>query len=402
MQRYLLTALIVFSHCESSFAQDLQTGQRAFVLSQQPVKALMDDGAEVVVPFGQLATVEEVVPNYIAVRFQGQYALLDPDVVLGYEDAKKYLEDLLKRKPTSQNYAIKARVEHNLRNLDTAISDADAAIELDPNNAFALTIRSSAYSLFKEFDTAEQDVDRALEIDPNFDQANSVKFYILQNTNRKEEALKFIEKAVQINPHRALYHSNRGSVLLQLGKNDEGVASFKKAIEVEPAYNSGYYFMGYHYNRIGKRDEARGYFERSAALHPKHYWSHYYLARYALEDGDINKHIKHLGLSTEAIDAPISAKNSYAWKLSTSTIDSVRDGQKAIEIAKKLVEGSVEHEHQVYQYLKTLAAAYAEAGEFEKATETLDKIDFNRYRDNMIADMYEKFQEKQPFRQEDY
>ena len=48
--------------------------------------------------------------------------------------------------------------------------------------------------------------------------------------------------------------------------------------------------------------------------------------------------------------------------------------------------------------IKTLAAAYAEVGEFEKAIETLDEIDSNRYSDNMISEMREMFEGNEPFR----
>ncbi|MCL2711164.1 MAG: tetratricopeptide repeat protein [Planctomycetaceae bacterium] len=83
-----------------------------------------------------------------------------------------------------------------------------------------------------------------------------------------------------------------------------------------------------------------------------------------------------LGLHAEAIEAlekvtevdpeDFTSINNLAWILATSPIDSVRDGARAVELAEKAAELSRRKEAFV---LSTLAAAYAEVGDFEKARE---------------------------------
>jgi tetratricopeptide (TPR) repeat protein len=58
--------------------------------------------------------------------------------------------------------------------------------------------------------------------------------------------------------------------------------------------------------------------------------------------------------------------NNLAWILSTSPIDSVRNGHRAVELAKKA--GELTRYKRAF-ILSTLAAAYAEAGDFDKARE---------------------------------
>ncbi|MBR5627213.1 MAG: hypothetical protein IKW74_06295, partial [Thermoguttaceae bacterium] len=58
--------------------------------------------------------------------------------------------------------------------------------------------------------------------------------------------------------------------------------------------------------------------------------------------------------------------NNYSWLLSTSPDDSLRDGQKALELAKEAAERSYYGESYI---LSTLAAAYAELGQFDLARE---------------------------------
>jgi membrane associated rhomboid family serine protease len=59
-----------------------------------------------------------------------------------------------------------------------------------------------------------------------------------------------------------------------------------------------------------------------------------------------------------------AAKNSLAWVLATAPIDSLRNGSRAVLLAKEACE---EMEMDDAAFLDTLAAAYAETGDFEKA-----------------------------------
>ena len=62
--------------------------------------------------------------------------------------------------------------------------------------------------------------------------------------------------------------------------------------------------------------------------------------------------------------------NNLSWVLSTSTFSEVRDGERAIELATLAAEIT---EFKQPHVLSTLAAGYAEVGEFEKAKEWIDK-----------------------------
>jgi hypothetical protein len=70
-----------------------------------------------------------------------------------------------------------------------------------------------------------------------------------------------------------------------------------------------------------------------------------------------------VGLKAEPTNADLL--NGYAWLLATSTDDSVRDGAKAVKLANRACELSGWKQ---WNMVGTLAAAYAEHGEFDKAT----------------------------------
>ena len=97
------------------------------------------------------------------------------------------------------------------------------------------------------------------------------------------------------------------------------------------------------------------------------------------------------------IDSKSGAYNSVAWLLATSPEEKSRDGRKAVEFAKRAMELSGDKDANA---LDTLAAAYAEAGDFEmavqwqiKAVESVLEEAKSRYRSRL--DLYKS---GKPFR----
>jgi Tfp pilus assembly protein PilF len=62
--------------------------------------------------------------------------------------------------------------------------------------------------------------------------------------------------------------------------------------------------------------------------------------------------------------------NNFAWVLATSPVDKVRNGRRAIELAAEACRLT---DYKQAHILSTLAAAYAEAGDFDKAKEFSQK-----------------------------
>jgi tetratricopeptide (TPR) repeat protein len=98
-----------------------------------------------------------------------------------------------------------------------------------------------------------------------------------------------------------------------------------------------------------------------------------------------------------------TALNNLSWVLSTSTIDMVRNGKRALELAKRACELT---DYKVAYILSTLAAAYAENGDFKKAIEYSQKsIDLSADDPNVnerIEDLkkeLETYKQNQPYRE---
>ena len=92
--------------------------------------------------------------------------------------------------------------------------------------------------------------------------------------------------------------------------------------------------------------------------------------------------------------------NNLAWLLATLEDDSLRNGQRALQLAQRIA--SVRQEDP--SSLDTLAAAYAETGDFSKAVDVasramaLSKQLGNEKLAAKIQSRIEKYREKQPHR----
>src|SRR5262249_3008489 len=89
--------------------------------------------------------------------------------------------------------------------------------------------------------------------------------------------------------------------------------------------------------------------------------------------------------------------NNLAWVLATSPDDKLRDGKKAIELAKEACDVT---EYKAAHILSTLAASYAETGDFDTAMDWSKKA-VELGTDNLKAQLnqeLESYQAKKPWR----
>src|SRR5947208_3139758 len=135
------------------------------------------------------------------------------------------------------------------------------------------------------------------------------------------------------NPECWMAHTNLGIVLLQKGQLNDGIAHCRAALLIRP-------------------DDADCHTVLAAALDEK---------------GETAEAIRHYEKALRIFPQSISALTNLAWLLATSPSESLRNGGKAVEIARQADQLSGGTNTVV---LRTLAAAYAETGQFGKAIES--------------------------------
>jgi tetratricopeptide (TPR) repeat protein len=159
---------------------------------------------------------------------------------------------------------------------------------------------------------------------------------------------------------------NRGTASIRKGDLDEAIADYNKAIELNPNDADAY-------DNRGKARKGKGDAQGAIADYTK-------------------------AISLDEKNAP--AYNSLAWLLATTPKQGIRDGKLAVEYARKACELT---KWQEPNYLDTLAAAYAEAGDFQYAVEwekeALEFLDFAKETREEAHQRLELYSKGQPYRE---
>ena len=90
--------------------------------------------------------------------------------------------------------------------------------------------------------------------------------------------------------------------------------------------------------------------------------------------------------------------NNLAWILATSPDDALRDGKRAIELATKACKATEYHQAHI---LSTLAAGYAETGDFSTAVHWSEEAVAigQKEQKEQLAKELESYQAKKPWRE---
>ncbi|HZZ28310.1 MAG TPA: tetratricopeptide repeat-containing serine protease family protein [Pirellulales bacterium] len=209
--------------------------------------------------------------------------------------------------------------------------------------------------------------------------AETYKFKDPQGLYYDQLAFNDARKAVELDPENSDAYLDLGMFTSNLvnAKIADGYHHFVSAVveiadKIIDAPGVPSYTKAYAYT---VRAEGRGYtpetlsdLKKADALDPyddQIYWS---VNNYYQNNDDDAQAEKFKDLSRKLQEA--RAKNLEAWRLATSSDDSKRDGKKAIQLA---TEACTVTNFNRYDYLASLAAAYAESGDYDHAVEYQQK-----------------------------
>jgi tetratricopeptide (TPR) repeat protein len=175
---------------------------------------------------------------------------------------------------------------------------------------------------------------------------------------------------LQKNPNCSMAHNNLGNALFQKGNVDEAIAHFQKALQINPDNAEACCSLGNALLRMGNVDEAIAHFQKALQIKPDYTEAHNILGYALLKKGNADEAITHFQKALQINPNYLEAQNNLAWVLATTLQASLRNGHQAVELA-----------HQANQLaggenpiiLRTLAAAYAEAGQFSDAQQSAQK-----------------------------
>jgi protein O-mannosyl-transferase len=218
-----------------------------------------------------------------------------------------------------------------------------------------------------EIDDAIAHYRSALQMQPDWWDAEYNLGTALLAKGQVDEAILHCEKAIAMRPTDPDAQVSLGNLLFQKGRIDEAIPHYQKAIAVRPDHFLARYGLGHALLEKGELDGAIQACRSALSLRPLDADCHTVLA-IALEDkGNPAEAIQHYQKALELAPSSIPTLTNLAWLLATSQDASLRNGPKAVELSKqadRLVGGTNA------LVFRTLAAAYAENGEFANAIRT--------------------------------
>jgi tetratricopeptide (TPR) repeat protein len=216
--------------------------------------------------------------------------------------------------------------------IDQAIQHYQAAVRSDPELTSAhynLGLLLQGMGRLPEATTHYQET---LALAPDNADAHNNLGNILASQGNLAEAMRHYEATLALDPGHALAHNNLGNALRSVGRIREAQEQFREALRADPEYPTAHYNLGLTLQFEGNSSEAVGEFREAARLRPN--WA-----------------------------PPLAAAG---WILATHPDRSVRRPGEAVRLATdaaRLTEGRDPG------VLDVLAAAYASAGQFDRAVE---------------------------------
>ena len=207
---------------------------------------------------------------------------------------------------------------------------------------------------------------KALATQPDYAEAHNNLGNALARTGHLDQAIPEYRLAVESEPEFPEAHNNLGAALMREGTYDEAIVHFRKALELRPGGAVAEANLGHALLVQNKTDEAKSHLERALQLSPDMVEARFDLGEALMKSG---QRAEALALWRQALRlAPDNLRvlNDTAWALATCSDAALRNGAEAVTLAEHAVQLSSGREPAL---LGTLAAAYAEAGRFDKAVE---------------------------------
>jgi tetratricopeptide (TPR) repeat protein len=245
----------------------------------------------------------------------------------------------------------------------------------------------------------ELELRQELQTHGNNSRLNDRLGMILLESGRPAEALPYFQKAIEIQPGMVQGYCHLGQAYLGTRRLDKAFLSLKKALELDAQNASILHQLGIVLYKQEKRKEATEQWEKALKVNPAYADSHNWLATAYYQQGNPKQAFVHWRQSLQSRPDDPEILREMAWVLATSPEASFRNGAEAVALAVKANQLAKGQDPSI---LDTLAAAYAEKGEFDWAIRTsreaLPLAPGNRLLAEEIQQRIRLYESKQPFR----
>jgi protein O-mannosyl-transferase len=193
-----------------------------------------------------------------------------------------------------------------------------------------VALSCSAWSQTSYWRDSETLFRHALAVTANNDVAENNLGIVLLREGKVDQAISLLQAAVDLRPDNSPAHENLAKALLQKGQVTDALVHYRKLLKLQPDNIEVHNIVGTVLIQQGRIREGVEEWQKVLAIQP--------------DNGN--------------------AMSNLAWVFATSPDDPLRDGKRAVQLAEDAMRISG---RRIPIIFRTLAAAYAESGEFSKA-----------------------------------
>jgi tetratricopeptide (TPR) repeat protein len=272
-------------------------------------------------------------------------------------------------------YLNRAGLHHERSEIDASLSDYDRAIELLTRATPARAGEDADSSLAQAFlrrGEARRDAFRDEEAEADFDEAQrrrpaAAAEYLGEMWLRRNEfdrALEAFSRLVALRPQDAIGYRGCGMARMAQGDLERAAADFSTAIRLEPDAGSTFFLRAQIRLRQERAGEALADNSEHLRLNPSDAKAFLFRASLHKQRNAPAAALEDLNAAHHAAPDNPQVCNNLAWALATCSDSRLRDGARAVALARQACEAT-DWKHPFC--LGTLGAALAETGAFSEA-----------------------------------
>lgn len=362
--RRLPLVVVVCSVVGTASAQE--QGDRIVTIIDASLRS--QDSTTVSVPKGAILVVTKRDGNHLWVTWSDKTGTiegrLDRSNVVPFSQALDFFRKELERSPTARAYAIRGKMRSETHDHDKAIADWTEAIRLDPKQQATYVERGSAFLDKKEYDNAIADYNEAIRLDPKSGAAYGNRGNAWWAKEEYGKAMSDYVEAMELDPQHAFDFIHRGDASKTKAESDKAHADYNLAIQIGPQNATLLIIRNPLLVPKTIFDKGIAQYNEAIRLNPTNATTHIIRARILAGQVEYERAIADYDEARRLDPKNLEPWNAEAWIAATCLQTRFRDGKKAVHYATKACELTDWKDARV---LDTLAAAYAEDGDFENA-----------------------------------
>jgi tetratricopeptide (TPR) repeat protein len=304
-------------------------------------------------------------PDYLRLRAEHYYENNK------FDEALADVDRALKLEPDhASTNELRGLILLGLNKYDEALKSFDRSGELVPDAALPYQHRGELYRQKGDFQKAIEQLTKALEKAPDSIATLMIRAGVYYELKQPEKALEDIDKAIELQPTLAQPHLMKVEILAATKHVDQAIAHLEKLLKTAPGNEQLLDRLSAFYLIDNQPKKAIDSASQIISHDPDNFDALRLRADAYLSIGDHAEAITDFDKALAQKDDDEGLLNNLAWVLATSPDDKLRDGAKALKLATKAAEASG---YETPHILSTLAAAYAETGDYDNAVKWSEK-----------------------------